>query len=168
MRRSEAIPHLCQALWDRHLRVSPTTRSLAECGKLHRDNLEFNISLLDCRFICGDARAVRSASLPGDSENGGSRGAGVAAEADRPDFGAPQQIRPHHLSSGTQHQGLSRRPARLPGGVLAQPDFRTGEDGSLARAGDPVAGRFSRRSAMRRWIFFRRCDVFCTIARAAT
>ena len=33
----------------------PTTRSLADCGKVHRDNLEFNISLLDCRFICGDA-----------------------------------------------------------------------------------------------------------------
>ena len=47
--QKQTIPRLCQALWDRHLRVSPTTRSLAECGKLHRDNLEFNISLLDCR-----------------------------------------------------------------------------------------------------------------------
>ena len=27
-------------------------RTLAECGKLHRGNIEFNISLLDCRFIC--------------------------------------------------------------------------------------------------------------------
>ena len=54
--RAEAdIPRMCQALWDRHLRLSPTTRSLAECGKLHRDNLEFNISLLDCRYLCGDA-----------------------------------------------------------------------------------------------------------------
>ena len=50
------IAKLCQALWDLHLRVSPTTRSLAECGKLHRDNLEFNIALLDCRFVCGDAQ----------------------------------------------------------------------------------------------------------------
>jgi [protein-PII] uridylyltransferase len=49
------IPRISQALWDLHLRVSPTTRYLAECGKLHRDNLEFNISLLDCRHICGDA-----------------------------------------------------------------------------------------------------------------
>ena len=49
---------MSQALWDLHLRVSPTTRSLAECGKLHRDNLEFNISLLDCRYLCGDAGAV--------------------------------------------------------------------------------------------------------------
>ncbi len=49
------IRRISQALWDLHLRVSSTTRSLAECGKLHRDNLEFNISLLDCRYICGDA-----------------------------------------------------------------------------------------------------------------
>jgi len=49
------IPQISQALWDLHLRVGATTRSLAECGKLHRDNLEFNISLLDCRYICGDA-----------------------------------------------------------------------------------------------------------------
>ena len=48
------IRSLCQALWDLHLRVSPTTRTLADCSKLHRDNLEFNISLLDCRYLCGD------------------------------------------------------------------------------------------------------------------
>ena len=53
--QKQTIPRLCQALWDLHLRVSPTTRSLAECGKLHRDNLEFNISLLDSRYLCGDA-----------------------------------------------------------------------------------------------------------------
>jgi [protein-PII] uridylyltransferase len=65
--QKEAIPHLCQALWDRHLRVSPTTRSLADCGKLHRDNLEFNISLLDCRFVCGDPELfdqLRSQVIP--------------------------------------------------------------------------------------------------------
>jgi [protein-PII] uridylyltransferase len=48
------IRKLCQDLWDLHLRVSPTTRTLADCSKLHRDNVEFNISLLDCRYICGD------------------------------------------------------------------------------------------------------------------
>lgn len=61
------IPQISQALWDLHLRVSPTTRSLAECGKLHRDNLEFNISLLDCRYICGDAglfEQLRSQVIP--------------------------------------------------------------------------------------------------------
>src|SRR5258705_7388184 len=48
------IRKLCQDLWDLHLRVSPTTRTLADCSKLHRDNVEFNISLLDCRYICGE------------------------------------------------------------------------------------------------------------------
>src|SRR5208337_1864306 len=34
------IANLCRELWDLRLRVSPTTRSLAECGRLYRDNLE--------------------------------------------------------------------------------------------------------------------------------
>jgi [protein-PII] uridylyltransferase len=62
------IAPLSQALWDLHLRVSPTTRTLAECGKLHRHNIEFNISLLDCRYICGDEQLyaqLRSRVLPG-------------------------------------------------------------------------------------------------------
>ncbi len=50
-----AITHICREMWDLRLRVSPTTRSLAECNRLYRDNLEFNISLLDCRYLAGDA-----------------------------------------------------------------------------------------------------------------
>ncbi len=52
--RAQAVPQLCRALWDLRLRVSPTVRTLAECGRLYRENLEFNISLLDCRYVCGD------------------------------------------------------------------------------------------------------------------
>ena len=62
------IAPLSQALWDLHLRVSPTTRTLAECGKLHRGNIEFNISLLDCRYVCGDKQLydrLQSRVLPG-------------------------------------------------------------------------------------------------------
>src|SRR5580693_5504407 len=65
---NKAIAPLSQALWDLHLRVSPTTRTIAECGKLHRNNIEFNISLLDCRYICGDEELferLRSRVLPG-------------------------------------------------------------------------------------------------------
>jgi len=50
------IANLCRELWDLGLRVSPATRSLAECGRLYRDNLEFNVSLLDCRYLAGDAQ----------------------------------------------------------------------------------------------------------------
>ena len=51
-----AITHICREMWDLRLRVSPTTRSLAECGRLYRDNLEFNMSLLDCRYLAGGSR----------------------------------------------------------------------------------------------------------------
>src|SRR6202047_1589297 len=64
----KSIAPLSQSLWDLHLRVSPTTRTLAECGKLHRGNIEFNISLLDNRYICGDKNLfekLRSRVLPG-------------------------------------------------------------------------------------------------------
>src|SRR6476661_2548090 len=64
----KAIAPLSQSLWDLHLRVSPTTRTVAECGKLYRNNIEFNISLLDCRFICGDEKLyerLRTRILPG-------------------------------------------------------------------------------------------------------
>ena len=64
----KVIAPLNQSLWDLHLRVSPTTRTLSECGKLHRGNIEFNISLLDCRYICGDGRLferLRTRVLPG-------------------------------------------------------------------------------------------------------
>jgi [protein-PII] uridylyltransferase len=64
---NKAIAPLSQALWDLHLRVSPTTRTLAECGKLHRNNIEFNISLLDCRYVCGDQKLyerLRARVLP--------------------------------------------------------------------------------------------------------
>ncbi|HET6145005.1 MAG TPA: [protein-PII] uridylyltransferase [Candidatus Acidoferrales bacterium] len=63
----KAIAPLSQSLWDLHLRVSPTTRTLAECGKLYRNNIEFNISLLDCRYICGDEKLferLRTRVLP--------------------------------------------------------------------------------------------------------
>ena len=36
----QLIRTLSQSLWDLHLRVSPTTRTLSECGRLHRDNLD--------------------------------------------------------------------------------------------------------------------------------
>lgn len=65
--QSHLIRGLCQSLWDLHLRVSPTTRNVAECGKLHQDNLEFNISLLDCRYVCGNYQLfhhLRSVIIP--------------------------------------------------------------------------------------------------------
>lgn len=42
-----------QAMWDVGLRASPATRTLKECERVHPDNLEFTVSLLDRRFLTG-------------------------------------------------------------------------------------------------------------------
>jgi [protein-PII] uridylyltransferase len=51
----EAIATLLRMLWDLRMRVGNSTHTLAECGRLYRDNLEFNVSLLDLRYLAGDA-----------------------------------------------------------------------------------------------------------------
>ncbi len=50
----EAIATISRMLWDIRMRVGNTTHTLAECGRLYRDNLEFNVSLLDLRLLAGD------------------------------------------------------------------------------------------------------------------
>ncbi len=52
----EEVAAISRTLWDVGLRLGGGPRSLAECGELRRDNLEFTISLLDCRQIAGDAQ----------------------------------------------------------------------------------------------------------------
>ena len=51
----EPIRSICQEMWDIGLRVSPTTRTLDDCARFDQDNVEFTISLLDCRFLTGEA-----------------------------------------------------------------------------------------------------------------
>jgi len=51
---TEGIAALVRMLWDLKMRVGSSTHTLAECGRLHRDNLEFNIALLDLRYLAGD------------------------------------------------------------------------------------------------------------------
>ena len=53
-RVKDAVRAVCQELWDSGLRVSPTTRTLDDCGRFDQENVEFTISLLDCRFLAGD------------------------------------------------------------------------------------------------------------------
>src|SRR6516165_10471784 len=48
------VRSICQELWDTGLRVSPTARTIDDCGRFDQDNVEFTISLLDCRFLIGD------------------------------------------------------------------------------------------------------------------
>jgi [protein-PII] uridylyltransferase len=53
-RLKDATGTFCQTMWDLGLRVSPTLRTLADCGHFDQDNLEFYLSLLDCRWLAGD------------------------------------------------------------------------------------------------------------------
>jgi [protein-PII] uridylyltransferase len=53
-RAKEPVRAICQELWDSGLRVSPTTRTLDDCGRFDQENVEFTISLLDSRFLGGD------------------------------------------------------------------------------------------------------------------
>src|SRR6266576_2685184 len=43
-----------QEMWDLRMKVSPTIRTLAECDRFDSSNVEFTISLLDCRYLSGD------------------------------------------------------------------------------------------------------------------
>ena len=55
VRAKDAIRRVSQALWDCGMRVSPMTRTLAECERFSPENAEFGLSLLDRRFLTGDA-----------------------------------------------------------------------------------------------------------------
>jgi [protein-PII] uridylyltransferase len=63
----DPIRRFSQELWDLRLKLSPATRTLAECERLDPNNLEFAISLLDCRYLAGDRdlfMRLREKSVP--------------------------------------------------------------------------------------------------------
>jgi [protein-PII] uridylyltransferase len=49
----EQIRACTQAMWDIGLRASPVTRTMKETERVHPDNLEFTVSLLDRRYLTG-------------------------------------------------------------------------------------------------------------------
>ncbi|MGZ4811792.1 MAG: [protein-PII] uridylyltransferase [Terriglobales bacterium] len=53
------ISTLCRELWDAGLRASPVMRTQGECDRLDPGNVEGALSLLDCRFLVGDAALFR-------------------------------------------------------------------------------------------------------------
>ncbi|MGH9665032.1 MAG: hypothetical protein ACRD9L_11465, partial [Bryobacteraceae bacterium] len=53
-RLKEPLAEFVRLLWDAGLRLSHSVRTVAECLKLHEQNIELNISLLDRRFLGGD------------------------------------------------------------------------------------------------------------------
>jgi [protein-PII] uridylyltransferase len=50
----DRIRQFSQEIWDLRLKLSPSTRTLAECDRFDPKNVEFVISLLDCRYLAGD------------------------------------------------------------------------------------------------------------------
>jgi [protein-PII] uridylyltransferase len=50
----DAVRDFSQLIWDLRLKLSPATRTLSECEKFDPNNVEFAISLLDCRYLGGD------------------------------------------------------------------------------------------------------------------
>jgi [protein-PII] uridylyltransferase len=55
----EPVRRLSQELWDLRLKLSPASRTLAECERYDANNTEFTISLLDCRYLAGDRDLFR-------------------------------------------------------------------------------------------------------------
>ena len=49
----DAIRSFSQELWDLGIKLSPQNRSLVECDRFDPNNVEFTISLLDCRYLAG-------------------------------------------------------------------------------------------------------------------
>jgi [protein-PII] uridylyltransferase len=53
-RLQDRIRAFSQELWDLGIKLSPASRALAECDRFDPKNVEFTISLLDCRRLAGD------------------------------------------------------------------------------------------------------------------
>ena len=63
----DPIRRFSQELWDLRLKLSPTTRTLAECERFDPNNAEFAISLLDCHYLAGDREVfsrLREKAIP--------------------------------------------------------------------------------------------------------
>jgi [protein-PII] uridylyltransferase len=55
----DSVRRFSQELWDLKLKLSPASRTLAECDRYDPNNTEFTISLLDCRYLAGDRDLFR-------------------------------------------------------------------------------------------------------------
>ncbi|HTW30972.1 MAG TPA: HD domain-containing protein, partial [Candidatus Sulfotelmatobacter sp.] len=55
----DPVRRFSQELWDLRLKLSPASRTLAECDRYDPNNTEFTISLLDSRYLAGDRDLYR-------------------------------------------------------------------------------------------------------------
>jgi [protein-PII] uridylyltransferase len=50
----DKVRRFSQEIWDLRMKLSPASRVLAECDHFDPGNVEFTISLFDCRYLAGD------------------------------------------------------------------------------------------------------------------
>ena len=50
----DKVRRFSQEIWDLRMKLSPATRVLSECDHFDPGNVEFTISLFDCRYLAGD------------------------------------------------------------------------------------------------------------------
>jgi [protein-PII] uridylyltransferase len=55
----DKVRRFSQEIWDLRMKLSPATRVLAECDHFDPGNVEFTISLFDCRHLAGDQQLFR-------------------------------------------------------------------------------------------------------------
>ena len=62
----DPLSDFLRVVWDSGLHASQSVRTLAECCRLHEQNIELHISLLDLRFVYGNAELFQklSGALP--------------------------------------------------------------------------------------------------------
>jgi len=63
----KAIAEFIRSLWDLGLRAAQTCHTLDECSVLFRDNLEFNVALIDSRYMAGGENLfmqLRNTNIP--------------------------------------------------------------------------------------------------------
>jgi [protein-PII] uridylyltransferase len=58
----EPLSNFVRLLWDQGFRVSQSVRTVAECCRLNEQNIELHVSLLDNRFLWGEARLFEGLS----------------------------------------------------------------------------------------------------------
>ena len=154
-------------MWDLRLKLSPATRNLAECERLDPNNVEFAISLLDCRYLAGDRELfsrLREKAVPRL----------VGRDCQSLIQNLAEITRARHDKFGNTVFHLEPNVKDGPGGLR---DYNVAHWLALISAMEklkvwPDAKRCCRflrgGRSTRRWISKCRCVVFCTSATGAT
>ncbi len=128
----DAIQRFSQELWDLKLKLSPASRTLAECDRFDPNNTEFTISLLDCRFLAGDRELftrLHDKVIPKLVVRESKPLLQGLAEVTRERHG---KFGTHRIPSGAESERDPGRSSRLQCSLLAGADFSHGQAGRLA------------------------------------